>query len=110
MMAQTTLTRVIQPSQQGFIVIPDEIREALGVTDSTRLLVRLVDDHIIISKVKEPTGPGESADSSVRIYTDEEIAEFFEEDKIPPELAEWARQQVPPRLRWISDPEGPGLP
>ncbi len=37
-------------------------------------------------KIKEPP------EGSVRIYSDEEIAEFLEEDKVPPELAEWAAQ------------------
>lgn len=29
-------------------------------------------------------------DEDVRVYSDEEIAEFLEADTVPPELAEWA--------------------
>ncbi len=83
-MAEGMDTRVIQPMIGGHIAIPDAMRHALGLDDLALLEIRLDGDHLIISKL------GEGSDNDIRIYTDEEIAEFLEDDKLPPDLAEWA--------------------
>jgi bifunctional DNA-binding transcriptional regulator/antitoxin component of YhaV-PrlF toxin-antitoxin module len=80
-------SRVIQPMVEGQIVIPDSMRHALGLGASELLEIRLDGEHLIISKLGEPS------DGDIRVYTDEEIAEFLEADKIPPDLADWARRR-----------------
>ncbi|MGH2603028.1 MAG: AbrB/MazE/SpoVT family DNA-binding domain-containing protein, partial [Dehalococcoidia bacterium] len=84
-MARATTTKIIQPQPKGQITIPIAMRRALGINESSLLELTLVGDQIVISKLAP------YADQGVRIYTDEEIAEFLEEDKIPADLAEWAR-------------------
>jgi hypothetical protein len=68
------------------------MRQALGITESSLLQLKLVGDVIVISKL-----PVES-EREPRIYTDEEIAQFFEDDKLSPELAEWARRRLGGRV------------
>lgn len=87
-MAQPATTKIVQPLAKGQITIPIAMRRALGITDTTLLEVSLEGDQIVISKLSlEPDHP-------VRIYTDDEIAEFLEADKISPELAAWVRSYV----------------
>jgi bifunctional DNA-binding transcriptional regulator/antitoxin component of YhaV-PrlF toxin-antitoxin module len=86
-MAGDPSARVIQPMVEGQIIIPDAMRRALGLDASELLEIRLDGEHLIISKLSEPS------DGDVRVFTDEEIAEFLEADKIPPDLADWARRR-----------------
>jgi bifunctional DNA-binding transcriptional regulator/antitoxin component of YhaV-PrlF toxin-antitoxin module len=72
----------------GQITIPARMRRALSIDETSLIEIRLDGDRLIISNVTPRD------DESVRIFSDEEIAEFLEEDKISPELAEWAREYV----------------
>jgi bifunctional DNA-binding transcriptional regulator/antitoxin component of YhaV-PrlF toxin-antitoxin module len=76
---------------KGQITIPVAMRRALGITNETLLEVSLQGDQIVISKLSL------KSDHPVRIYTDEEIAEFLEADKISPELAAWVQSYVKQR-------------
>lgn len=87
-MATSPGAQVIQPMPKGQITILAAMRRALGIDESSLLEIRLDGDRLVISKLVERD------DESVRIFTDEEIAAFMEEDKISPELADWVRDYV----------------
>jgi AbrB family looped-hinge helix DNA binding protein len=93
-MARDTESTVVRPDQKGRIAIPEEVREALGIDESTPLAVSILGDRLIVMKLDDDEQP-------VREYSDEEIAEFLEADKISPELAKWARERYPSRLKWL---------
>jgi bifunctional DNA-binding transcriptional regulator/antitoxin component of YhaV-PrlF toxin-antitoxin module len=93
-MATDSRRRVIQPLIEGQVSIPETMRHALGLDDSTLIELRLDGDRLIISKPED-----DESDDSVRIYTDEEIARFLEEDKIDPGLAAWAEEYIKARRR-----------
>jgi AbrB family looped-hinge helix DNA binding protein len=77
---------------KGQITIPVAMRRALGITPSTLLELTLVDDTIVVSKLPR------NSDRDVRIYTDEEIAEFLNEDKLSPADAQWVREMLGAKL------------
>lgn len=83
-MPESATAKVVRPLAKGQITIPIAIRRALGITESSLLEVRLEGNKIVISKL-EPDG-------SFRVYSDDEIAEFLEEDKITPEIADRVRE------------------
>jgi bifunctional DNA-binding transcriptional regulator/antitoxin component of YhaV-PrlF toxin-antitoxin module len=90
-MARST-TRIVQPLGKGQITIPIAMRRALGITDSSLLQLKLIGDVIVISKLAV------ESEHEPRIYTDEEIAQFFEDDRLSPELADWARRRLGGRI------------
>ena len=87
-----SFAKVVQPLAKGQITIPIAMRRALGITDSSLLQLRLIGNVIIISKL-----PVES-EREPRIYSDEEIAQFLEDDRLSPELADWARRRLGGRI------------
>jgi AbrB family looped-hinge helix DNA binding protein len=87
-MADKSDAQIIQPKSEGQITIPASMRRALGIDETSLLEIRLDGDHLTISNLTRHNG------EHVRVFSDEEIAEFMEEDKISPELAEWAREYV----------------
>jgi hypothetical protein len=68
------------------------MRRALGITPSTLLELTLVDDTIVVTRIPR------ASERDIRIYTDEEIAEFLEEDKLSPADAEWVREMLGAKL------------
>lgn len=80
-----TLRKVVRPLPKGQITIPVAIRRALGITESSLLEIGLDGERIVFSKLDH------IGDSSLRLYSDEEIAEFLEEDRITPEIAQRVR-------------------
>ena len=84
-MARSGLRRVVRPLAKGQITIPVAIRRALDITESSLLEVTVEGDRVVISKLNEP-----GADA-LHIYSDEEIAEFLEEDRITAEIAQRVR-------------------
>ena len=88
----TTSTKIVQPLANGQITIPIAIRRALGIDESSLLHVALQGDKIVITKLAVDL----SRDSST--YTDDELAEILEADKVSPELAEWARKRFAGRM------------
>jgi bifunctional DNA-binding transcriptional regulator/antitoxin component of YhaV-PrlF toxin-antitoxin module len=87
-MANKSDAQIIQPMSEGQIRIPASMRGALGIDETSLLEIRLDGDHLTISNLTRRNG------ENVRVFSDEEIAEFMEEDKISPELADWARDYV----------------
>ena len=87
-MSGSSTVKVVQPVLNGQITIPQEILSALSIADCSLVQVGIDGDKIVISKLELET------DRDVRIYSDEEIAEFLEADKLSPELAEWARTRL----------------
>ena len=74
-MSEQTATRVIQLPARGQITIPTEFRRSLGLTDGSLLQMSLIGDRIEL----RPVYIGES---QVREYTDAELEQFLEDDKI----------------------------
>ncbi|MBI4494366.1 MAG: AbrB/MazE/SpoVT family DNA-binding domain-containing protein [Chloroflexi bacterium] len=70
---------------KGQVTIPIAIRRALGIDESSLLEVSLEGDRIVISKL------GGQPEGAFRVYSDEEVAQFLEEDKLTPEIAERVR-------------------
>jgi len=81
-MAQAPISKIVRPLPKGQITIPIAIRRVLGITDASLLEVRLQGDEIVISKL------GYGHGDPFRVYSDEEIAEFLDEDRITAETAE----------------------
>jgi AbrB family looped-hinge helix DNA binding protein len=92
-MARSTTTKIVQPLAKGQITIPVAMRRALGITETSMLLIRLEGEQIVISKL------GATSDEDVRLYSDVELAEFLAEDVIEPADAEWVRQMLAADLR-----------
>jgi AbrB family looped-hinge helix DNA binding protein len=74
-MSDEYATRVIQLPARGQITIPSEFRRSLGLTDGSLLQMRLVGDKIEIRSLRV-------ADPLLREYTEAEMQQFLEEDKI----------------------------
>jgi AbrB family looped-hinge helix DNA binding protein len=84
-MATTKARRkLIKPLAKGQITIPLEFRKALGLDSETLLSVTLVEDHLEIRPIRQ-------SEEELRLYTDEEISRFLEEDKLDPEVAQRVR-------------------
>ena len=80
------LGKIVRPLPKGQITIPVAIRRALGITESSLLEVSLEGDRVVISKLDQPTS------ESLRVYSDEEIAEFLDEDRITTDVADRVRE------------------
>jgi AbrB family looped-hinge helix DNA binding protein len=74
-MSDESTIRVMQLPARGQITIPSEFRRRLGLTDGSLLQMRLVGDKIEIRSLRV-------ADSSLRQYTESEIQQFLEDDRI----------------------------
>jgi len=61
------------------IALPKEWKDRLGIENGTLVKAILEDNRIIIEAQSIKPAPH-------RVYTDEEIDEFLEEDRIPEEL------------------------
>jgi AbrB family looped-hinge helix DNA binding protein len=79
-------TKVVKPHGKGQITIPNEFREALGITTDTLLTVSIVDDHLEIAPLVDR--------GSIRRYSEEDIARFLEEDRLDPDTAQRVRDLV----------------
>jgi len=67
--------RVVQIPARGQITIPSEFRRSLGLADGSLLQMQLVGDRIEIRPLRV-------TDSQLREYTEAEIQQFLEKDKI----------------------------
>lgn len=91
-MVQGVVTKLTRTNQEGQVTIPGDMLRALGITEPTLMTVTLEGDRLVLSKMDDDSR------ASVREYSDEEIAEFMEVDRISPELAQWVRERYPSRL------------
>ena len=78
--------KVVKGLAKGQITIPIEFRETLGIDTETLLSVSVVGDHLEMTPLHE----GEE----LRLYTDEDIARFLEEDKLDEQTAEKVRELI----------------
>ncbi len=80
-MTQTKSRRkVVKTLAKGQVTIPNEFRKALDIGPETLLSVSLVGDHLEVTPLRQE-------EDSLRLYTDEDIARFLEEDKLDEETA-----------------------
>jgi AbrB family looped-hinge helix DNA binding protein len=86
-MSDLDTTRVVQLPARGQITIPTEFRRSLGLADGSLLQMRLVEDRIEIRPLRV-------ADAQLREYTEAEIQQFLEEDKIDEATAGAVRRML----------------
>ena len=77
------ITKLVKPLSRGQITIPIEFRRKLGIEDNTILNLTLKGNKIEIT----PAVVREVGEEELREYTDEEISQFLQEDKIDQETA-----------------------
>lgn len=82
-----TRRKVVKTLAKGQITIPNEFREALGISVETLLDVALVGDHLEIT-------PLDGGQGKLRRYTDVDIDRFLEEDKLEPAVAKRVRDML----------------
>lgn len=77
------MTKLVKPLSRGQITIPIEFRRKLGIEANTVLNLTLKGNKIEIT----PAVVREVGEEELREYTDEEISQFLQEDKIDQETA-----------------------
>lgn len=77
------MTKLVKPLSRGQITIPIEFRKKLGINSNTILSISLKGNKIEII----PTKVREIDDEDLREYTDEEISQFLQDDKIDEKTA-----------------------
>ncbi len=74
-MPELALTRVVQLPSRGQITLPTEFRRKLGLAEGDLMRMSLVGEKIEIQPLR-------TADARLRQYTETEIQQFLEDDKI----------------------------
>ena len=77
--------RIVQLPARGQITLPNDFRRKLGLKEGALLELRLVGDRIEIRQVS-------GSPNALREYTEAELQQFLEEDKIAPETAHAVRR------------------
>lgn len=77
--------RIVQLPARGQITLPTDFRRKLGLKEGSLLEMRLVGDRIEIRLVPDAT-------QMLREYTEAEIRQFLEDDKISEETAGTVRR------------------
>ncbi len=77
------MTKLVKPLSRGQITIPIEFRRKLGIEANTVLNLTLKGNKIEIT----PVVVREVGEKELREYTDEEISQFLQEDKIDQQTA-----------------------
>ena len=77
---QETWVRVLK---KGIVTLPKSMREKTGIKEGDVAKAKLVGNTIVIEPREEV---------AYRIFTDEEIERWKEEDKLPPELEQKAKE------------------
>ncbi len=77
------MTKFVRPLSRGQITIPVEFRKKLGIDTNTILNLALRGNKIEIT----PAIIREVDEEELREYTDKEISQFLQEDKIDQETA-----------------------
>ncbi len=77
------MTKLVRPLSRGQITIPIEFRKKLGIDTNTILSLALRGNKIEIV----PAMVREVGEEELREYTDKEIAQFLQDDKIDRETA-----------------------
>jgi len=84
-MAEQTMTRVVQLPSRGQITLPTDFRRKLGLAEGDLLRMTLIGEKIEIQPVR-------TADARLRQYTEAEVQQFLEDDKIDAETAAAVRR------------------
>lgn len=77
------MTKIVKPLSRGQITIPVEFRKKLGIDNNTILSLALKGKKIEIT----PAIVREVDEEELREYTDKEISQFLQDDKIDQETA-----------------------
>ena len=77
------ITKIVKPLSRGQITIPIEFRKKLGIGSNTILNLSLKGNKIEIT----PAVVREFNEEELREYTDKEILEFLQDDKIDKDTA-----------------------
>lgn len=77
------MTKLVRPLSRGQITIPIEFRKKLGIDTNTILSLALRGNKIEIV----PAMVREVGEEELREYTDKEISQFLQDDKIDRETA-----------------------
>jgi AbrB family looped-hinge helix DNA binding protein len=77
------MTKLVRPLSRGQITIPVEFRKKLGIDTNTILSLALRGNKIEIV----PAMVREVGEEELREYTDKEISQFLQDDKIDQETA-----------------------
>lgn len=84
-MRGSRLARVVSLPSRGQITLPAEFRQRLGLAEGDLLQISLVGDRIEIRPVIPPA-------QKLREYTEAEIEQFLEEDRIDQDTAAAVRR------------------
>lgn len=84
MQSQPVQEEWIRILSNGLITIPKAWREQTGIREKDVLKAKLVDSKIIL----EP----QNQDREIRIFSDKEIQQWIEDDKLPKELADETKE------------------
>ena len=82
------MTKLVRPLSRGQITIPIEFRKKLGIDANTILSLALRGNKIEIV----PAIVREVGEEELREYTDKEISQFLQDDKIDRETARTVRR------------------
>ena len=77
------ITKIVKPLSRGQITIPIEFRKKLGIGSNTILNLSLKGNKIEIT----PAVAREFNEEELREYTDKEISQFLQDDKIDKDTA-----------------------
>lgn len=72
---------------KGMVTIPKQWRDELGIEEGTVVKARKEGNKLVIEAQRSPSVP-------YRIYSDAEINEFLEDDKLPRELTKKVRRNL----------------
>ena len=85
---EKSITKILKPLSRGRITIPLEFRQKLKIDENTILFLALKGNKIEIT----PITACDNSEKDSRYYSDEEIAEFLNEDKIDQKTADIVRE------------------
>lgn len=74
------MKKIVKTQEKGMITIPAEYRRKLDIQPNALMEARIVDHGVLFTKIS-------SSQTPTRLYSNEEIAQWLEEDKLTPEAA-----------------------
>ena len=74
------MKKIVKTQEKGMITIPVEYRRKLDIQPNALMEARIVDNGILFTKLS-------GTDSATSIYSDEDISQWLEDDKLTPEAA-----------------------
>ena len=75
------MTKLVKTQIKGMVTIPREFREKLGIDANCLLEARLVENGVTFIKLEY------KKTVDVEIYSDKQVEEWLEDDKIDPKLS-----------------------